>query len=969
MNIKTKNFKTVILALLLCLLCVCLLGCSGRYYQYTGASMNTANGLATTLRQEAEEGETFILQTPASTLRVEKDGSATKFVGWQVKGGDSTVYPVGQSMTMGKKNMTLQAVWQNAYKITFVNNDSSATGTLPTLAQEYFAVGETIEMPTCSLTKENYGFGGWKAPDGKIYQANSTFTMPDSAVEFIPTWTNVYTLTFLSGADNEQQVTGSAPTLAPREMGSTVYLPKCTFSYAGYDFVCWQSEGVDYNVGDLYQVKGHATFVAKWQKSATTSTETFDFTLLADNTYAVAKSSTLTTTLTGNLVLPATFNDLPVTVVKANGFKNASIDSVTIPASITTIEANAFANTTKLFSVVFEANSQLTTIGENAFLQCSKLATLGVENTAKNTAVLPDGVTTIGNKAFYGCAFKKFTINSQLQNLGNGVFANQKYLEEFTSNSANFVGTTQLTDPEGNFLYAFAPASQNGTTVTVNTDTILPYTFSFANVVTVNLGEKVKIIAEYAFENCHSLTTINYDQQNALTTIKDGAFLACSALTTVYIGKDVTQLALSAFEGCMQVSKFEVHEDNTLYCSYVDNLYNKDKTVFLLCAPNMQSPNCFLPNTVIKIGANAFAYSKVQEVFIYNTDENHEIAIEDKAFYHCSFLKVVSFWNKISSIGARAFEYCTVMDNAVLGDKLQYMGEYAFYYCEKLSTITISDNCQLTTIAPSAFANCALTEFDSKGKIQTIERNAFASCANITKIKINGVLEIEFGAFASCKNLKTVEIPSSLVTLAGGAFKEAYGAMTFTVAEDNALFSADANGSLYNKDKTTLVLCAPKEATGAYTLPATVKTIAPYAFYAMELTSLDATNSALETIGEYAFANCSLLVSVKAPTSLKYIKAYAFDRCLMLADFDFFNQGNKANQNLAKIEEYAFKNCIRLKIYLLGDQLPVVDENAFYLEPEAAASSNNPRVFVSAEMLEEAKVRWPFIEKYLQANA
>ena len=108
-----KHLRSLLIILVVFLACTTLFGCSGkRYYQYTGASMNTYEGLVTTLKQEVEEGDVFVLQSPASTIREEKDGSATKFVGWKIKGEDK-IYSPGEQLTMGSKNIHLQAVWKN----------------------------------------------------------------------------------------------------------------------------------------------------------------------------------------------------------------------------------------------------------------------------------------------------------------------------------------------------------------------------------------------------------------------------------------------------------------------------------------------------------------------------------------------------------------------------------------------------------------------------------------------------------------------------------------------------------------------------------------------------------------------------------------------------------------------------------------------------------------------------------------
>jgi len=54
-----------------------------------------------------------------------------------------------------------------------------------------------------------------------------------------------------------------------------------------------------------------------------------------------------------DVVIPATYNNLPVTIVPMLAFKNPMIPSVTIPASVTDIGKSAFYNCTMLKSVTF----------------------------------------------------------------------------------------------------------------------------------------------------------------------------------------------------------------------------------------------------------------------------------------------------------------------------------------------------------------------------------------------------------------------------------------------------------------------------------------------------------------------------------------------------------------------------------------------------------------------------------------
>ena len=71
---------------------------------------------------------------------------------------------------------------------------------------------------------------------------------------------------------------------------------------------------------------------------------------------------------TAPLTIPATYNDLPVTAIRAYGFSVSSFESVIIPDTVKTI-------------------------GDYAFGECSSLTSI----------TIPNSVTAIGNRAFYWC--------------------------------------------------------------------------------------------------------------------------------------------------------------------------------------------------------------------------------------------------------------------------------------------------------------------------------------------------------------------------------------------------------------------------------------------------------------------------------------------------------------------------------------------------------------------------------------
>lgn len=90
-----------------------------------------------------------------------------------------------------------------------------------------------------------------------------------------------------------------------------------------------------------------------------------------------------------------------------------SLKEITIPETVTTIQAHAFEQCEKLGKVTIAKNSELTSIGEGAFRSC----------TALKSIVLPEGVTTIEKDAFFDCSkLSTVTLPASLTAIGDYAF-------------------------------------------------------------------------------------------------------------------------------------------------------------------------------------------------------------------------------------------------------------------------------------------------------------------------------------------------------------------------------------------------------------------------------------------------------------------------------------------------------------------------------------------------------------------
>ena len=135
------------------------------------------------------------------------------------------------------------------------------------------------------------------------------------------------------------------------------------------------------------------------------------------------------------IVIPATYNDLPVTAICENAFDgNDSIISVVIPDSVTSIGYGAFLRCNLLVSVAIP--DSIKAIGESAFRECSSLTEIRLPTGLKSIGTslfdcctslteitIPEGVTSIGTYAFYQCFnLANVTIPVSVRSIGDTSF-------------------------------------------------------------------------------------------------------------------------------------------------------------------------------------------------------------------------------------------------------------------------------------------------------------------------------------------------------------------------------------------------------------------------------------------------------------------------------------------------------------------------------------------------------------------
>ena len=366
----------------------------------------------------------------------------------------------------------------------------------------------------------------------------------------------------------------------------------------------------------------------------------------------------------------------------------------------------------------------VTSIGDSAFFDCTSLTSV----------TIPDSVTSIGEYAFYNCtSLTSVTIPNSVTSIGEYTFYNCTSLTSVAiPDSVTSIGE-----------YAFSHCtSLTSVTIPDSVTSIGRYAFYYCTSLTsVTIPDSVTSIGEYAFYDCTSLTSVTIP--DSVTSIGDGAFSYCESLTSVTIPDSVTSIGWHAFDGCTSLTGIWVAEGNSHYASDASGvLFNKDKTTLVQC------PGAFaaytIPNSVTSIGADAFSY--------------------------CRSLTSVTIPDSVTSIGESSFYKCTSLTSVTIPDSVTSIGYKAFGSCESLTSVTIPDS--VTSIGDGAFSCCtSLTSVTIPNSVTSIGDSAFYDCTSLTSVTIpNSVTIIGVAAFSCCTSLTSVTIPDSVTIIGGSAF-------------------------------------------------------------------------------------------------------------------------------------------------------------------------------------------------------
>ena len=300
-------------------------------------------------------------------------------------------------------------------------------------------------------------------------------------------------------------------------------------------------------------------------------------------------------------------------------------------------------------------------------------------------AVIPEGVTSIGEEAFSWCvSLTRITIPEGVTSIGKSAFYSCSNL-------------TSITLPE-------------------TLATIGESAFEVCSSLTIiNIPDGAAIISDKVFSGCESLTSINLPE--GLTSIGESAFLYCKKLTSIIFPESITDIGAYAFSDCRSLTRITIPNSVTSIGEYV----------FSWCE-NLTSIT--LPEGLTSIRVGAFLRCKKLTSIII---PEGVVSIGDKAFGDCKSLTNITIPDGVTSIGEYAFSWCESLTSITLPVGLTSIGDGLFERCSKLTNIIIPES--VTSIGDRAFEGCEkLTSIILPEGLTSIGEDALDGCSNLEEI-------------------------------------------------------------------------------------------------------------------------------------------------------------------------------------------------------------------------------------------
>ena len=372
------------------------------------------------------------------------------------------------------------------------------------------------------------------------------------------------------------------------------------------------------------------------------------------------------------VIIPQTYNGLPVTAIEYNSFSNLGIETIVIPEGITSIGSYAFSGT-KISSL--HLPSTLITIQSSAIWSCDNLTSITVA--AGNEEYHASGNCLIDTRSqilVAGIANSVIPTDGSVKIIGTQAFYSNNRIEEFTiPDSINQI-----------FSSAFGYCK---------------------NLKVVNIGSGLRLVNGEAFENCESLASFNVSLNNPYLR-GEGANLINKQENKLIRGDDINNIP----DGITDIGYGAFSNRNFTEITIPEGITFIDTYAFSDC---YYLNKVHLPSTLERINEGAFDGCELEEITMatgnryYFVSGNCLIEKATGTLVQGTSNSVIPQDGSVKIIGDNAFSGIGIV-SVVIPDSVLEIGYWAFSYCYELEYIYIPSS--VVTMGSSVFYN--VEDFD-----------------------------------------------------------------------------------------------------------------------------------------------------------------------------------------------------------------------------------------------------------------
>ncbi len=486
--------------------------------------------------------------------------------------------------------------------------------------------------------------------------------------------------------------------------------------------------------------------------------------------------------ISGEIEIPESYLDMEVVQIgKAAFMGNTDITAVKIPATVQTIESEAFRDCTNLADII-----------------------------------ISDGVCNIGSYSFAGAGVKSVTVPETVESIKKYAFLNCMELSDITlSYGLEYIGSGAFSG-----CTSLKSASIPETVTEIGSNAFNNCTSLEA----VSIGEGLEILPDYIFQDCTALSSVVI--KGNLLKIGSGAFSKCISLQCITIPDTVVEIKSEAFQSCRNLEDINIPEGicdigiNAFFDTlFYNNLRAMNPETDFVIYENRVLLGCYkdgtdieVPSGVEVIGGGAFLYGDVIETI--QLPETIR-SLSSHVFYNLFSLRKISNFSNVSYIGEHAFCDCAELTEIFIPESVDVIREGTFLGCTSLQKVEINNGTEV--IKQGAFAECtALQTVVLPESITCVETNAFDG--NLLYMKVNNAECIFEENSVSANTLIAGYIGSTAYDYAAENGNSFEGMLSMTPTETTTTTAAAYTSDELNTTATTVTtVTATTTATPAYT--------------------------------------------------------------------------------------------------------------------------------------------------------